>query len=274
MALSTLWSGWATVAILGALAGCGPRDAAPVAAADARYSVRRGALTGPDSLEPGWARVRVQVSRDGHRVVIFRLADATTAADLTSFLAVLDTAVATPPSAVALGGSEIGDNGDIVVQLTPGRYVLGCVVTANGHRHLATGEAKELVVTNAAIPAGRDAPPVATREVEMVDFAYVGPERWAAGAPMLRVHNGGQQDHILILARLRPGSSLKDWMNADDSGDVATSVAGVARLGPGAVAYLPVDLPVGSYVAYCLVTDPKSGKQHVELGMLRAIQVD
>jgi hypothetical protein len=191
-------------------------------------------------VEPGCARVRVEEGRGGHRVVIFRFAEAMPDVDVTTFLAVLDTAIATPASALALGGSEVGTTGDVIVQLTPGRYILGCVVSADGHRHFTTGEAKLLFVTNAPVSAGRSAPPAATQEVRMVDFAYVGPERWAA----------------------------------DEPDDVAASVAGVARLGPGAVAYLPVELSAGSYVAYCLVTDPKTRRQHIELGVLRAIQVE
>jgi len=108
----------------------------------------------------------------------------------------------------------------------------------------------------------------------MVDFAYVGPERWPAGSHMLRVQNGGSQEHQLRLARLRPGSSLNDWMNAGDPNKIATPIAGVARLGPGGVAYLPVELAAGDYVAYCLITDRKSGRTHVELGMFRGIKVD
>lgn len=257
------------------LNACGPRDLTSMAAADVTFSVSGGAITGPDSVDPGWARVRVNEDGAGHRVVIFRLAESMTDSELTTLLAAIDTATATPAPALALGGPEVGDSGDVVIELTPGRYVLGCVVrAADGHRHVNIGEAKMLRVTNARVAAGRAAPPRATQDVQMVDFAYVGPERWTAGSHMLRVHNGGQQDHLLILARLRPGSSLKDWLDANDSGDVATSIAGVARLGPGAVAYLPVQLQAGAYVAYCLVTDPKSGRQHVQLGMLRAIQVE
>jgi hypothetical protein len=67
---------------------------------------------------------------------------------------------------------------------------------------------------------------------------------------------------------------LSDWLEAEEPGDVATSVAGLARLGPGQAAYLPVDLPPGRYVMHCLVADPASGQPHVELGMLRAIEVE
>ena len=259
--------------LLWSLTSCAAQDISPAASADVTFAVSDGAVTGPDSMAPGWTRLRVEEHGGNHRVVIFRIAESITDANLTTFLAVLDTANFTPPPTLALGGSEIGDSGDIVLQLTPGRYILACVVRdGDGHRHLSIGEAKTLVVTNAQVSAARDRPPVATQEVKMVDFAFVGPERWPAGSHMLRVPNEGRQDHVLILARLRPGSSLQDWMKAPD--DIATPVAGVARIGPGAVAYLPVELQAGAYVAYCLVTDPSTKRQHIELGMLRAIFVE
>jgi hypothetical protein len=62
-------------------------------------------------------------------------------------------------------------------------------------------------------------------------------------------------------------------MSADDPETVATAFAGMARIGPGEVAYLPVDLTPGAYVAYCLVADATSRQPHVELGMLRLIRV-
>lgn len=63
-------------------------------------------------------------------------------------------------------------------------------------------------------------------------------------------------------------------MRADDPDAHATNVAGVARLDAGRVAYLPVALPAGDYVAYCLIRDPRTGRAHVELGMFRAIRVE
>ena len=255
-------------------AACHPRESEPVksAPADLLVSVQSGAVTAPDSVGAGWARVRVEEDGGGHILVIFRLPETMTES---AFLAALDTASVTPEPAVALGGPEVGDTGEVVIQFTPGRYVLGCVRRGpEGHRHANTGEVKILMVADAPVAPGHELPPRATQEVRMVDFAYVGQDRWPAGPNMLRVENGGQQDHQLRLARLRSGSSVQDWMNADDPGDVGTAVTGIARLGPGAVAYLPVDLPAGAYVAYCLISDPASGQEHVEMGMLRAIQVE
>jgi hypothetical protein len=153
--------------------------------------------------------------------------------------------------------------------------VLGCVHRGRDkHRHISSGESKSLVVPESAEDSMHASAPRATQVVRMTDFAYMTPERWTAGSHMLRVENTGTQDHQLRLVRLRTGSSMKDWMTADDPDTRGTAVAGMARMGPGEVAYLPVDLPAGSYVAYCLVTDPATRRQHVELGMLRSIQLE
>ncbi len=265
-------------ALHGVLAACGPRDAARVAtpAPDLVVSVRAGVVVAPDSVEAGWARVRVEEDGAGHILVVFRLPETSTDADMVAFIAALDTSIATPRPGIALGGPEVGDTGEVLVQLKPGKYVLGCVRRGpDGHRHASAGEAKALLVTVPSLASGLGpAIPQATQEVQLVDFAFTGSNRWRAGSHLLRVENRGQQDHQLRLARLRAGSSLRDWLHADEQGDHAETVSGVARLGPGAVAYLPVELPRGAYVLYCLVADTASGRPHVELGMFRAIQVE
>ncbi|MEO7822491.1 MAG: hypothetical protein ABIS15_02710 [Gemmatimonadaceae bacterium] len=52
------------------------------------------------------------------------------------------------------------------------------------------------------------------------------------------------------------------------------AVVGVARIGPGQVAYLPMFLEPGSYLATCLVQDPRTKTAHIEMGMFKAIQVE
>lgn len=263
------------LAVTAAFAACSRPEADPAEppAAAVMVTLREGAIVAPDSVEPGWRRVRVEEDGAGHILVVFRLRDSTANLAAAAFLAALDTAVGTPPLAAALGGPEVGDTGEVVIHFTPGRYVMGCVRRgADGHRHALTGEAKVLVV--AAAPAAPPAPePVATQRVGMVDFAFPGPDRWTAGSHMLRVENDGAQDHQLRIVRLRPGSSLRDWLGAENAGAHATPIAGVARLGPGGVAFLPIELPPGTYVLHCLVADPASKQPHVALGMLREIHV-
>lgn len=257
-----------------AAAACGRANAAPVIkTADLLVTVRTGTVSAPDSVGAGWTRVRVEEDGKGHILVVFRMSPTTPDADVAVFLAALDTGRATPAPALALGGPEIGDTGEVVMQLTPGRYVLGCVARGrDGHRHASAGEAKTMVVREASPASPQEAAPHGTQNVPMVDFAYVVPERWKAGANLLRVENGGRQDHQLRLLRLRAGATLRDWLDNPDKH--AVPVAGVARLGPGAVVYLSVELRPGGYILLCLIPDVNSGRPHVELGMLRAIQVE
>ena len=108
-------------ALFGALAGCRPRDAAhrPTPAADLIVSVAGGRVTAPDSIGPGWLRLRVEEDGAGHIIVLFRLRDGDT--DPAALLQALDTARSTPILATALGGPEVGDTGEVVMQVTPGR---------------------------------------------------------------------------------------------------------------------------------------------------------
>ena len=263
------------VAVISPLLACGGRDL--TIGADLPtvvVSVGQGRIEAPDSVRAGWTRLRVIEDGDGHIVVLFRLPASVSAGGVSSFLAILDTAVATPEPGVAMGGPEIGDDGEIVVPLTPGRYVLGCVRRGpDEHRHASAGESKTFL----AFPgdsASTAAAPIATHSLSMIDFAYTGPEKWVAGLHLVRVENSGAQDHQLRLVRLQTGVTMKQWMEADDPETIATPIAGVARMGSGESAYLPVALSPGSYVAYCLIVDPKTHRPHVALGMLRAIEVE
>lgn len=251
-----------------AVAACGPGPGSPP---DLLVSVGAGTLSAPASIGSGWARIRVEEDPDGHVVVLFRLLD--DGAGIAAFLAALDTADATPAAAVAHGGPEVGRVGEILVELAAGTYLLACVRRGeDGHRHAAGGEAAVLRVT--AAPRAAAGPPTATQDVPMVDFAYPGADRWVAGDHLLRVENRGAAEHQVRIDRLHAGSSLKQWMEADEPGEHGDPLAGVARMGAGTVAFLPVRLGPGRYVLYCLVTDPGTGRQHVELGMLREISVE
>ena len=242
---------------------------------DMLVTVRDGAITAPGSIESGWSRIRVEEDGNGHIVVIFRM-PSDTSIDVATFLAALDTARATPLNVVAMGGPEVGDAGEILVNLTEGTYVLGCVRRGDdGHRHANSGESAtfEVIAPSAVAKPGGDRVPVATVDVPMADFAYIGSDQWRAGEHLLRVENRGAQEHQLRIDRLADGSIIADWAGPNGGNKHGSPVAGVARLGPGEVVYLPVALPAGEYVLYCLIPELASGKLHIEMGMLRGIHV-
>lgn len=260
------------IGTLAVFAACDDSARVGASTADVPVTVRTGSITAPDSVSPGWRRVHVDETEGEHIVIVFRLPASN---DVPAFVAALDSAPATPRPGLAIGGPEVGAQGDVIVHLTPGVYVLACVRRGeDGHRHAGRGESKIVYVRPAAAAdSAFAAPPPSTQTVRMVDFAYVGSEHWAPGAQLLRIENTGPQDHQVRVARLRAGGTLQAWMTADDPDTVATTIVGMARVGAGEVAYLPIDLTPGSYIAYCLVTDGATKRPHVELGMLRAIQV-
>ncbi|MEO7822492.1 MAG: hypothetical protein ABIS15_02715 [Gemmatimonadaceae bacterium] len=204
------------LSIVPVLASCRAEESAAKSdGADVPVVVRSGTIEAPDSVDPGWRRLRVQEDGAGHIVVLFRLAGDRSDANVTAFLAELDTASATPRNAVAMGGPEVGDSVDVIVRLEPGFYVIGCVRRGkDNHRHASAGEMKVIAVRDMEPDAAHSTPPAATAEVRLVDFAFVGPDKWPAGSQMLRVDNTGAQDHQLRLVRLRDGSSMKEWLEA------------------------------------------------------------
>ncbi|HYW30035.1 MAG TPA: hypothetical protein VE869_00915, partial [Gemmatimonas sp.] len=116
------------VGIAGVLVACGePSLSADRDAVDVHVTVRTGSIMAPDSVRLGWTRLRVEETEGAHIVVVFRLPSATTSADVAAFVTALDTAPSTPSPGVAIGGPEVGALGDVIVNLTPGVYVLACV---------------------------------------------------------------------------------------------------------------------------------------------------
>jgi hypothetical protein len=252
------------------MAACGGSEPPPSGAATVAVSVSSGSLHAPDTIEAGWVRLRVQEQGKGHILVVFRVPDTATPAELTSFRAALDTARMTPPPARALGGPEIGDTGAVVLNLARGRYLLACLGRGpEGHRHANSGEAAVVEVVAASNP--REAP-VPTRKVTMADFAYGADATWPTGDHLVHVENTGRQDHHLRIDRLPAGGDLGQWLASE--GEIGEPVAGVARTSPGEAVYLPVRLPAGSYVLYCLIPDAVSGEPHAIKGMFRALTVE
>ena len=90
--------GRAVAAMLWALTSCGDTARTHVRP-DVLVTMSSGAITAPDSVQPGWTTVRVEEVVDTHIVVFFRLPANATAAEERAFVAALDTAPGTPQPA-------------------------------------------------------------------------------------------------------------------------------------------------------------------------------
>lgn len=255
------------------LAAC--ERSAPASAAGAALLVTWPAATVPQTVAAGWTPLRLRLADSvGHNAVALRVPAGMTPQ---AFVAALDTAVATPPGGVALGGPEsptqAGETSEAIVRLDTGTVVVACLLRdAGGHRHAARGEWRAIEV-RAAGGASAAAAPASAIEVRATDFAFATAATWPAGAQRVRVRNVGAGDHLLLLARMHDGLGLREWMDARDVSTVADPAVGIARLSAGQEAYLPVTLRDGTYVLFCLVRDPKTRKLHADLGMVRTVQV-
>lgn len=261
------------VALLATLVACAPeKPPAPKPPSIAVVEIHDGKLTVPATLPAGTIRLRLaRHDSTGHNVVVFALAKDT---DAESFARALDLAPETPAPVVAHGGAETppaaGDTSDVYLTLAPGRYLLGCMIRGFAEsRHVSKGEWQLVTV----IPSEAEAPPAATLELGMADFAFQAESQWPAGDQMIKVSNIGSQEHIVFIHRLDPGHTLQQWIAAEGDAPWSHSLGGVSRLGPGQSVLLPRRLEPGRYILFCLFVDPKSGKPHIELGMLREITV-
>ncbi len=233
-------------------------------------AVGRGTLTTPESAPPGWVQLQVAPTDSAsHVVAAFALPRGVEPA---TFVAALNTEIATPLGAEALGGSETTSS-NAIIAIDSGRVLIGCLSRdAAGKRHAASGEWKVVSVgSRSPLPP----PPNDVKvDVALNNFAFTTASHWPAGAQLIQVRNTGTQDHHMMLARLHPGANLGDFMNAKEGTVVTEAPIGVSRISPVHSALLPVTLQPGHYVLYCLITDPASKKQHIELGMMKEIVVD
>lgn len=247
--------------------------------------VSASGLRMPDTIAAGW--VRMQVSRAdsaGHNVVLFQVPSGIAVND---FIAALDTAASiTPYRAVAFGGVEGNPRGplvgSVVIKLDDGPLVVGCISRDSlGHRHVRRGEWQHLHVSAVGPETTGTPSTIASAiDVAMMDFAFLGADKWPAGQHLLALRNTGRQEHLLLLEQLKPGTTIADWMNAPDVPDakdtipLSVPVGGATRMSPGRIVYLPVNLQPGRYVLLCMIPDFKTSMSHADLGMFREIIVE
>lgn len=227
-----------------------------------------------DTVPAGFLRIELtEAAPGGHNLVLFAIPDSVAVA---TFLAANDTAIVTPLGARALGGPEGlegGERADATIhRLAPGSYFLGCALKgADGHRHMTSGEWQRIVVTPSTITTPD---PDATIPVTMADFAYVTGDTWPAGDRLLAIRNEGKHEHLIVIDRITPGHTVREYLEAkEDDPPISVAAGGMTRIGPGAMAYNVVSLVPGTYVLFCRIVDPASKRFHTDMGMVRVVTV-
>jgi len=241
-----------------------------VVAAEYRFSLPASVAAGPTTFR------LVNRGREVHHVTLIRLLDGKTLADLE---ALLPKGPPLPAWAIAVGGPNAANPGgtsEALVVLEPGRYAVLCFVPApDGAPHAMKGMVQELEVTAAEGKAAPEETP--DIRMDLANYAFSASTPLTAGRHLLRVRNTDRQWHELVLFRLAPGKTARDfvaWAEAMNTPPPGTFQGGVSPLAPGLENDVPLRLDRGRYVLVCFLEDATDGKPHFMHGMVQELQVD
>jgi hypothetical protein len=142
----------------------------------------------------------------------------------------------------------------------------------------STGDkpASDSADASAAPPAAGDAPRVVT--ISAADYKFDAPDSIPAGLTTVRLMNGGNEMHHVMLFRLTDGHTAADMVTAIKTAkgpgipEWAIPVGGPNSPGPTGQAEATLDLTPGNYVMICVIP-AADGVPHVMKGMARPITV-
>lgn len=259
----------------GAAQGQAPRPT-PVESPAVEVITREFAFVLPDTLAAGLTTFRLRnEGRQPHHLMLYRLEPGKSLADVSR---ALHAGGAHPgwmhavggPNAVPQGGQAVG-----TVLLEPGHYVAFCHVKGPDQViHFAKGMMKELVVTAPGGPAV--AWPEADLTVTLREYTFTWSRPPSRGWHRVAVRNLGRQRHELILSRLRPGKSSRDfirWINTQHGPPPVVPWGGATDLPAGGSMLIDVYFETGSYSTVCRVRDAENGRPHDEHGMYGQFRV-
>ncbi|HEX7387927.1 MAG TPA: hypothetical protein VF285_11735 [Castellaniella sp.] len=239
----------------------------------------------PGSVPCGYTEITLyNEGSEEHHAMFMRLNPGTTVAEFMNAAKHEDLPAlfAISSSAGGPGSIDHGKASTVIMDLTPGEYMVICIVPdAQGMAHYKMGMLAPLTVTGVA---KAESTPRADLTIDLLDFSFSNlPRQIKAGKHLWKVVNTSPQLHEMILSRLARGISFnqaKAILMAPPPSAKApvpsvpfVAVAGAAPMSPGAINWAMLDLQAGDYFAVCFVPDTKTGKPHFELGMIAPVTV-
>ncbi len=278
------------LAWFGALAGCKADRAAESPASPPASSASSPAsapviitatdykLDLPSTIPAGAVTLRLlNHGKELHQAQVIRLEDGKTLAD---FERAMKSNGPVPPWVKFVGGpngTAPGQEATSTTPLVPGHYAALCLIPGpDGVPHLMKGMIQPFEVTGGA---GAAAPSqTAGDTVRMADYSFEQSRPLTPGRHTILVQNAGPQPHELVLLRLAPGKSAKDFATWATSGGMhgpppAMPLGGVGVIEKGGAGVFTADLATGDYGFICFVPDIKDGKLHLAHGMIKQIRV-
>lgn len=259
------------------MSACQPVRPASVAASapqtatsDVTFSVDETSIKGPSEIGNGLVKMTLKNSGQAyHALFVSRLAGDTTLQEAMKSLPGVDESKST-----LIGGAFLlsGASNEVLLDLAPGAYYLVDIVaeTPMSHEFVVSKDA----TANATVP---------TESVSLTEqeFAYVMPEKVAAGANWWQIKNTGKQPHDLSLYKLENGQTLESLIKTVTTEAAQKGPRSLLPMthwvtGSGQTNWLHLDLAAGDYVILCLTPDFSTmppGEAHYMKGMVGSFTV-
>lgn len=267
--LVELAGGWARpVASTDLVGQSSPATASPniVTVVASEYS-----FTMPSTIPEGLTAFRLlDQGREPHHLMLFRLdrgrsvRQAIDSLTMDRSLPLWMHAVGGPNTPAPNGGTAVAR-----VVLEPGTYVAFCTIPApDGAPHFTKGMARGSTVVRS-----RTATRVLPRgdvTITLQEYGFTLSRPLTHGRHAVTVTNAGRQAHELILSRLAPGKTSRDfvrWIETQNGPPPIVPMGGVSDISPGGTVLFDVDLVPGRYSLLCRVRDEADGKPHDAHGM-------
>ena len=119
--------------------------------------------------------------------------------------------------------------------------------------------------------------PEADVTITLADYSFTPSVPLTAGRHVIKLVNGAQQTHELVLVKLAPGKTPQDllqWVEKQEGPPPGEPIGGATGIGPGGTQLMPVDLTPGEYGLFCFVPDATDGKPHFMHGMVQQITIN
>jgi hypothetical protein len=238
-------------------------------------------LEGPAQIPAGLTTLHLMnEGKEIHQAQLLKLTEGKTYADFTAAMKAMKPGAPPPSWIVPSGGPNAAPPGGTAAAtstLEPGNYALICFIpSTDGVPHAMKGMMTGLVVIPAtAAPAAEPAP---TTTLTLADYKFNFSTPLKSGENVIRVENAADQPHEVVLFKLAPGKTMKDfqaWLPVSDKDpNVPGSAAGgVVGLVKGQHAFFTANLDAGDYVLVCFLPDSKDGKPHFVHGMIQPVKI-
>lgn len=283
----------ALIALLlgGPLAACGDDDSGDGATATtaAEAEIPELKVTGNEysfstasSVKGGYVKVTLDnEGKEPHQAQLLRINDGVTpqqlqeaAGDTTGGKLLALTTITGGVNAIEGGATQ-----SAVSKLDPGSYLMLCFVPApDGQPHVAKGMQSQLTVSAPEGAEGEE--PKYDFEIVEKDFTFDVPEV-KAGEHVVEFKNNGPSPHEATMYKVADGKTADDVQkflatppgSAPSGPPPFTAAGGGAAIMPNSATFPTIDFTPGTYVLVCFIPDQKTGKPHIELGMVKSFEV-